>query len=142
MLWHLWRVATGRPYYAGISDTGFTVASFVLVFTAGVVLRWGVLAQLDPLVVGTRWIMTLTMALIIGLRRRDQNSALFSVILASSTIVDLLASAVVLISEDPDLAISPLYLMLELALYLRALKVYSELPASMRAAGYGRRGKE
>lgn len=146
MLWHLWRVATGRPNYAALADTGFTVASFLLVFTAGVVLRWAVLAERDAMVVATTWLMTLTLAKIVGMRRRDQNSSLFCVILASSTIVDLLACGVALVAQDMSLTVSPVYLALELALYLalylRSIKVFAELPDSVRAAGYGRHGKE
>lgn len=142
MLWHLGRVASGRPHYAGLADTGFTVVSFVLVFSLGVVLRWGLLADLDAYTVATRWLMTLTMALIIGMRRRDQSSTLFCAILAASAVVDLLASAIALIAQDPSLTISPLYLVLELALYLRSVKVFGEQPPSVRSAGYGRPGKE
>lgn len=142
MCWHLWRVATGRPHYAGIADTGFAAASFVLVFTAGVVLRWSALADLDAGVVALRWLITLMTAAVIGLRRSGQNSSLFCVILACSAVVDLLASSIALIAQDMDLLGGHAYMLMEVALYLRSIKVFSELPASIRAAGYRRHSQE
>lgn len=54
MVWHLWRIATFRPYFKGIGDTGVTTCSFAFVFIFFSLLRWSVFGTmgLGPAVLG------------------------------------------------------------------------------------------
>lgn len=139
MAWHLWRVAAGRPYFRGMADTGFTVASFFLVFCAGVILRWAVVAEKDWLDVFTVGLLTSASILLIGCRK-DQSDSLVCALMASSAIVDLLAvtaTLVGLIGEPRGLGFS----LLELGLYLRCISMFAKEDADVRRSGYGRVGK-
>lgn len=138
MVWHLWRVATGRPYYRGLSDTGFTLLSFMLVYTAGVLLRWGVVADNDLMSVATIWVTHLFILAMIGMRK-DRSSGLFVALLATSAVIDIIASTVVFIEQDLELLRSTGFMVLETVLAMRCIKVFMNQPPEVRASGYHRR---
>lgn len=139
MAWHLCRIATGRPYFRGMADTGFTVVSFFLVFCAGVILRWAVVAEKDWMDVLTVGLLSLAGILWIACRK-DQSDSLVCALMGSSAIVDLLAVATTsleLTGEPRGLGFS----LLELGLYLRCVFMFAKEDADVRRAGYGRVGK-
>lgn len=130
MGWHLWRVATGRPYYRGLSDTGFTLLSFMLVYTAGVLLRWGVIADKDFMSVATIWLTHLFILAMIGMRK-DQSNGLFAALLATSAVTDVIASTVVLVEQDVELR-SIGFMVLETVLVMRCITVFMNQPPDVR----------
>lgn len=138
MAWHLWRIATGRPYFRGMADTGFTVMSFFLVLCAAEYLRWGLVAARPWTEVVTTSLITLVSILIIGCRRSLSDSLVCS-LMGTSAIVDLLASAATvlgLIEEPRGLAFS----VIEVALYVRCMAMFFKEDTPVRSRGYKRSG--
>lgn len=137
MAWHLSRVATGRPYYRGLADSGFTVASFLLMFTASLYLRWGIAGGESITEVISTWLSAMLAILILGCRRSISDS-LMCALMASSTVVDLLAAAMVGLGLLDHPSGFP-FLAIEFALYLRCIQMFYLEDPQVRRAGYRRR---
>lgn len=139
MAWHLWRIATGRPYFRGMADTGFTVISFFLVFCAGESLRWAVVAAKPWTEVVTTGLITIVSILVIACRKCQSDSLVCS-LMGTSAIVDLLACATTwlgLTDEPRGLG----FIVVEVALYMRCIAMFAREDEQVRRRGYKRAGK-
>lgn len=136
MGFHLWRVATFRPYYVGIADTRFSVGSFFAVFAAAATLRWYGFADAGLEGTVSNILQAIGLIMLISVRR-NQSDSLFCVLMASSAIVDTVASVAVLMGviNEPRGAV---FLAWELTLYTSSVWAFKRQVAEIRQSGYKR----
>lgn len=136
MGFHLWRVATFRPYYIGIADTRFSVGSFFAVFAAAASLRWYGFGEAGLEGTVSNLLQSIGLIMLISVRR-NQSDALFCALMASSAIVDTMVCISVLSGfiNEPRGAI---FLAWELTLYASSLVAFKRQTAAIRQAGYKR----
>lgn len=108
MCWHLWRIATLRPAFKHLGNTGPVVCSFVAMFYLAGILRHHVLmpesSEHFVSLQVTILALTLQLALVwMIFEKRDRSSALSAAILGTSAVVDLSLSALFLVGllEEP-----------------------------------------
>lgn len=136
MSWHLWRIATLRPYFKGLGDTAVTAVSFFVVYVASSLIRWAGFA--DAAIAAVIFSDVLHFfVLCLALERTGRSSSLLFVALGASAFVDL---AAVLVSNVIDVSVeSQGFLAIEIMLYARAAYCFSLEPYDVRSAGYKRK---
>jgi hypothetical protein len=134
--YHLWRVGTGRPYYTGIADTWFSVASFATVFLVAATARWygyaniGIEASIANILISIGVILLFS-------ARNNQSNALTCALLASSAIVDTFACVSVqlgLFNEPRSLV----FFVWEIALYISSMVAFYRQSPQVRRSGFRR----
>lgn len=145
MLWHLWRIATGRPDFHSISDTHITRNSFVLVFVAVSILRW----ELDR---GQDWLFWLVNTaghagvLVFLSDKQGRSDSLLLSFMGAASVVSILAILTVALGIVPTthswafndwLPRSWAFDGLEVCLLLVCWWRFNQLPPEQQAAGFG-----
>ena len=142
MGWHLWRIATLRPAFNRLSDSGIMVASFVGLFYAAGVLRWTVLGpgtpeyEFWPTMLKLFAHMVVVFALF---ERRSRNSALTSCVLGVSAVFDLAVAMLCLLGLRASvMPVHAVEVVMELAWMVAMAAHFSNEPPVVRANGYRR----
>jgi hypothetical protein len=136
MLWHLWRIGTGRPYYKGMADSVFTALSFMLVYVLAGLLRWVLLEQGEWPKVAGELLIGFVIDMLIASRRQLSDASVFA-LLGASAVVDMLAVAATLaglIDEPKGWG----FVALELALSVCCLYRFKLEDPLVRQSGYRR----
>jgi hypothetical protein len=140
MGWHLWRIATLRPAFSRLSDSGSMVGSFIGLFFAAGILRWAILgpgtAEYQFLPTMLKLVLHL-MVVIVLFERRSRSSSLSAAVLGVSAVFDILVSVAVLLGLRAS--VMPVHwvehLMEVLWMVSMAANFSNESPA-VRAKGY------
>lgn len=140
MGWHLWRIATLRPAFSRLSDSGPMVASFLGLFYAAGVLRWTVLGpgtaeyQFWPTMLKLFVHMMVVFALF---ERRSRNSALTASVLGVSAVFDLAVAMLILLGlRASAMPFHWVEYVMELLWMVSMVANFSNEPPAVRAKGY------
>lgn len=139
MAWHLWRIATLRPAFKNLSDTGPMAMSFIFIYFFAGLLRWVVLND-DHKSTGISAVFGLLVWLIlvfVCFERKNRSSALVASVLGVSALMDLLVCAGFLIGALESVR-SPrlLGITLEIVWSLVMLAQFYREPEYVRLNGY------
>jgi hypothetical protein len=138
MGFHLWRIATLRPYFAGIADTGLSLGSFFTVFVLAAAARWYGIGDVGLERAACNILQSLGVIMLLSVRKRHSDS-FFCALLGSSAIVDLLVCAMSLVGaiEEPR---GNIFMVLEVCLYFNCYWAFNREPVEVRRSGYRRFG--
>lgn len=136
MAWHLWRVASFRPAFKGIGDTGFAFASFLVVYFAASLFRWYGIYEM-PLPDALFGACIHLVILVFLFERNRRSSSLVYIALASSAVVDLVAIAAAFLGLTA--VNSKGFLGIEVLLYAWAYLCFKREPIEVQAKGYKRK---
>lgn len=139
MFWHLWRIATLRPAFKQLSDTGPMAGSFILVYFLAGVLRWWILnpdesSQILKVLFGLFIYLILILAIF---ERSNRSSSMSAVALGVSAAVDLVVSGAYLLGMlDSVVLPDATNLGIESVWILMMFYQFTRQPEAIRMRGY------
>lgn len=134
MVYHLARIAVGRPAFDRMSDSAPMAASFLVIYFVAGLLKCFVMGK--GLLGSSFYLIVYMLMLAILLERSNRSSALLAAALGASAVTDFSVALNLVVGMSPDDWLMKLTYLAEPVLIFIAWRNFNNLPKDMQARGY------